>query len=98
MVASGPSSNYDEADFNHGLLGDSWLVSALRPRPIFVDIFDAFFVDKEVCVSVTGQSDHVPVVVFDPSPHFFIVHKLYDDWNLVLRQPVEIFPTRGFAR
>ena len=21
MVASGPSSNYDEADFNHGLLG-----------------------------------------------------------------------------
>ena len=26
MVASGPSSNYDEADFNHGLLGRSYLV------------------------------------------------------------------------
>ncbi len=32
MVASGPSSNYDEADFNHGLLGDTEQLPLLTSR------------------------------------------------------------------
>ena len=31
MVASGPSSNYDEADFNHGLLGDQNVADVVLP-------------------------------------------------------------------
>ena len=48
MVASGPSSNYDEADFNHGLLGVSAYLLVSLFQPLLIDRFRALNSDRAV--------------------------------------------------
>ena len=43
---------------------------------------------------MAGQLHDVAVVVFDPASYFLIIHKLDDDGDPILRQPVDVF---GFS-
>ena len=57
MVASGPSSNYDEADFNHGLLGNTVSeVDVERGLRMFLDYYRDHMLDESRLYPGVGET------------------------------------------
>ena len=54
MVASGPSSNYDEADFNHGLLEGVWIVDSSSRGPNYPGGLDQLMI-RDLTLTEKGQ-------------------------------------------
>src|SRR6266436_803382 len=49
---------------------------ALLALPVFRDVHDLVFENKQIGLVFAGQPDHVLVVVFDPAPDYFTVRQL----------------------